>query len=161
FTGDLTKVPLCHHVMDDGGDKISDTLPSVFPKGRKDVFYDNMRKEAEEKFNQHQLPTDLISWKKKREVLRNTIIQKNNVQYYPDLPFDLHETSMIQLDGYKIKNIFFQTRPNIYATANLFIPEGKGNFPAVLVMMGHSSNGKLSDIYQSLGHLLALNGYVA
>ena len=65
------------------------------------------------------------------------------------------------MKGYSIKNIAFQTRPGIYATANLYIPEGKGKFPGVIVMMGHYPGGRLYDKYQSVGITLALNGYVS
>src|SRR5699024_2766790 len=66
-----------------------------------------------------------------------------------------------QRQDYMIKNILFQTRPGVFATANLYIPDGAGPFPGVLVVMGHSQNGKLYEAYQSVGHTLALNGYVA
>jgi hypothetical protein len=61
-----------------------------------------------------------------------------------DLPFDVQETGTITLDGYSIKNIAFQSLPGAYATANLFIPDGEGPFPAVIVMLGHWEEGKLA-----------------
>src|SRR5690606_8866806 len=70
-------------------------------------------------------------------------------------------TGSLKMKGYTIKNIAFQTRPEVYATANLYIPDGKGPFPGVIFMMGHSENGRLYEAYQSVGHSLALNGYVA
>ncbi len=70
-------------------------------------------------------------------------------------------TATLQKAGYRIQNIFFQTRPGVYATANLYVPEGNGPFPGVVIMSGHSSNGRLYDLYQAVGHTLALNGYVA
>jgi hypothetical protein len=78
-----------------------------------------------------------------------------------ELPVNIKETATLPMPGYKIKNISFQTRPGIYATANLYIPDGKGPFPGVVVMCGHSTNGRLYENYQSVGHTLALNGYVA
>jgi hypothetical protein len=65
------------------------------------------------------------------------------------------------MKGYQIKNIAFQTRPGVYATANLYVPEGKGPFPAVINMLGHWRKGKSEmDGPQPVGHSLALNGYV-
>ena len=55
----------------------------------------------------------------------------------------------------------FKQDPGIYATANLYIPDGDGKFPAVIVMMGHSVEGRLYDKYQAVGITLALNGYVS
>ena len=60
-----------------------------------------------------------------------------------------------------IKNITFQTRPGVYATANLFIPDGPGPFPAVINMLGHWTKGKIDSTGpQAVGHTLAANGYV-
>jgi len=75
-----------------------------------------------------------------------------------DLPLNMRVTRVIKKEGYTVKNIVFQTQPGIYATANLFIPDGVGPFPAVVVMAGHSRTGRLS--YQNHGYTLALNGFV-
>jgi len=65
------------------------------------------------------------------------------------------------MDGYTIKNIFFQTRPGIYATANLYIPDGDGPFPGIIHMIGHFSQSRIGvDGPQEIGHTLALNDYV-
>ncbi|MEX0884573.1 MAG: acetylxylan esterase, partial [Cyclobacteriaceae bacterium] len=42
----------------------------------------------------------------------------------------------------------------------LYIPDGKGPFPAVINMHGHWREGKVAESVQSLGHSLAKNGYV-
>jgi hypothetical protein len=64
------------------------------------------------------------------------------------------------MPGYTIKNIVFQTRPKVYATANLYIPDGQGKFPAVITMHGHWVGGKLYKDFKAVGQTLALNGYV-
>jgi len=72
----------------------------------------------------------------------------------------MKESGTTQMEGYTVKNIIFQVEPDIYATANLYIPDGDGPFPGVVVMSGHSINGRLGST-QALGYGLALNGYVA
>ena len=62
---------------------------------------------------------------------------------HQNLPLNLKETGSVKMNGYTIKNIAFQTRPGVYATANLYIPDGQGKFPAVIVMMGHSPERSL------------------
>ncbi len=65
------------------------------------------------------------------------------------------------MDGYTVKNIAFQTRQGIYETANLYIPDGPGPFPAVINIPGHWDKAKLDTSGpQAVGHSLALNGYV-
>ena len=136
-------------------------LPMVFPGNHADLVYSRLRNEAFARFSIHQLPANLIEWESYRTWLRNEIIEKTGFVIDHELPIDMRVTVTIPMPGYKIKNIYFQTKPGIYATANLYIPEGKGPFPGVIVMAGHSSNGRIYDFYQAIGHTLALNGYVA
>lgn len=139
----------------------SDSLPTVLAPHRGDLVGDKLRSEAKVKFAVHSLSSSLEAWETEREELREKIIKKAGIEINPELPLDMKVTRSIQRDGYTINNISFQTLPGIYATANLFVPEGEGPFPAAIVMMGHSRNGRLYDVYQSLSHLLALNGYVS
>ena len=39
--------------------------------------------------------------------------------------------------GYRVENVMFQSRPDFWVTGNLYIPEGRGPFPAVLSPCGH------------------------
>ena len=141
--------------------RTSDSLPSVLANNPGDLVTSKLQSEAKIKFATHTLPSTLEEWEQTREKLREKVVEKAGIEIDHALPLDMKVTRTIQMDGYSIKNIAFQTLPGIYATANLFVPEGRGPFPAAIVMMGHSTNGRLSDTYQSLSHLLALNGYVS
>lgn len=138
-----------------------DSLPMVFPKNHSDMIENRLRSEAAIRFSVNQLPSDLKEWETFKLKLKNEIIRKAGVFINHELPLNMKETVVITMPGYRIKNITFQTRPGIYATANLYLPDGAGPFPGVIVMCGHSTNGRLYDNYQSVGHTLALNGYVA
>jgi len=140
---------------------IRDTLPDVLTKNHADFLESKLRNEAIIKFGMHQLPDNPQDWDKYRTNLRKTIIQKTGLVVNHDLPLDIKETGTIQMKGYRIKNIAFQSRPGVYATANLYIPDGKGPFPAVISMPGHWRKAKFDpDGPQQLGHSLALDGYV-
>ena len=139
----------------------TDTLPSVFSKSRADIIDNKLRLEAAMKFGVHQIPGNLKDLEIYRTRLRSEIIRKTGVVYDHKLPLNIKETGIIKMNGYSIKNIVFQTRPGIYTTANLFIPDGKGPFPAVINMLGHWRKGKIDSTgAQGVGHSLALNGYV-
>ena len=139
----------------------SDTLPSVLPKNQGDLIAGKLRLEAAMKFGEHQLPDNLKDWEIYRAKLKSEIIQKAGVIINHTLPLNIKETGIVQMDGYTIKNITFQTRPGVYATANLYLPEGMGPFPAVINMVGHWPKGKIDSTgQQAIGHTLALNGYV-
>ena len=66
----------------------------------------------------------------------------------------------LKRDGYRVDKVIFESRPNHHVTANLYVPEGPGPFPGVLVPCGHSDNGKAFEGYQRACILLAKNGMV-
>ncbi|MEA4903650.1 MAG: acetylxylan esterase [Petrimonas sp.] len=137
-------------------------LPDIFTGNRNnDLISFSLKREAAKAYNLLQLPQSKDEWITRREELRDNILQHARVSYNPDLPLAYKETGNYKKDGFSIKNIYFQTQPHVFATANLYIPDGNGPFPAVVVAMGHSRNGKLYPEYQALGQTLALNGYVA
>jgi hypothetical protein len=140
-------------------------LPNVFNEPHGDLIESKLRQEAVLKFPLFQLPQSKNEWNSYRAELKNEIIKKTGALIHQNLPLNLKETGSLKMEGYTIKNIAFQTQPEVYATANLYVPNGADNdrekFPAVIVMMGHSSNGRLYDKYQAVGITLALNGYVS
>jgi len=140
---------------------ITDSLPKVFPKNHADLIADKLRLDAALGFTTNQLPGDMKDWETRRSQLKNEILKKTGVVINHNLSLNMKETGNIQMKGYAIKKIIFQTRPGIYATANLYIPDGKGPFPAVIFMIGHWPKGKIdAEGPQAVGHSLARNGYV-
>lgn len=136
----------------------ADSLPNVFTDHQEllDMY---IKTEAATRFKINQLPNNLDDWEIQRYEIRNTIIESAGIELVDtDLPFDVQATGSIRLEGYRINNIAFQSLPGVYATANVFIPDGDGPFPAVIVMLGHWEEGKLEG--QPIGHALAQNGYV-
>ncbi|MBC8356569.1 MAG: acetylxylan esterase [Planctomycetes bacterium] len=64
-------------------------------------------------------------------------------------------------EGYRVEKILFESRPGHHVTVNLYLPDAKGPYPAVLVPCGHSRNGKAAGHYQRVSSLLAKNGIAA
>jgi hypothetical protein len=63
-------------------------------------------------------------------------------------------------EGYRIENIVYESLPGFYVTANVYVPSGgAGPFPAVLMPVGHSNDGKAGSQQIAIG--LALKGFVA
>ena len=139
----------------------SDTLPLVLTINRADLVESKLRHEALLKFAEHELPATPKEWETYRVTLKNEILKKAVVKIDHKLPLNIKETGSIQMKGYTIKNISFQTRPGVYATANLYVPDGKGPYPGVINMLGHWQKGKIDPSGpQAVGHTLATNGYV-
>lgn len=134
------------------------SLPVVFSGERQDLIGKQLQHEAAMAFQLKQLPAVGAEWQQYRSELKKKIIDAAKVVVYPDLPLNYTEKGSHSQPKYEVKNIVFQTRPGVYATANLFIPTGKGPFPAVIAMHGHWPGGKTSNA--PLGQSLALNGYV-
>jgi hypothetical protein len=139
----------------------TDSLPLVFPDNKADIIDKQLRYEAALKFAEQRLPSTMQEWEGYRTKLRNEVINKAGVRTDHNLPLNIKETGSVKMKTYVIKNITFQTRPGVYATANLFIPDGPGPFPAVINMLGHWTKGKIDSTGpQTVGHTLASNGYV-
>lgn len=138
----------------------TDSLPAIFPENHADIVASRLRHEARMRFMQFDLPETKDEWEVFKAQLREKIIDKTGIFVDHSLPLDIHETGSIQMQGYTVKNIFFQTLPGLYATANLYVPDGEGPFPAVIKMHGHLAEAKMATAVQSVAHSLAKQGYV-
>ena len=68
-------------------------------------------------------------------------------------------TGTIQMEGFRIEKLIYESLPGIYVSALVYVPEdGSKPHPAILVPSGHSTNGK--DHYQALCQRLVQRGYV-
>ncbi len=70
-------------------------------------------------------------------------------------------TGTLMEEGYRVENVLFESRPKHHVAANLYLPEGEGPFPAVLIFCGHEMTSKATESYQRTAILFALNGFVA
>jgi cephalosporin-C deacetylase-like acetyl esterase len=76
-------------------------------------------------------------------------------------PLNARVTGTVDRDGYTIEKVIFESQPEYYVTANLYIPKGrKLPVPGVVFPCGHSDEGKARDFYHMTGLGLALKGYV-
>lgn len=135
-------------------------IPSVWSEPFSNYIENNLKNEAAKLFRVHQLPDTLEAWHKCRAELRENIWKNLGVRYDGSLDLDLRITNEIKMDGYRILSLYFQSRPGLYVTGNLYIPNGDGPFPGVVGMHGHWSQGRLAERVQSRGHSLAKEGYV-
>jgi hypothetical protein len=75
-------------------------------------------------------------------------------------PLNSRITGRIEMQGFHIEKLIFESLPGVYVTALVYVPDdGKHTHPAVLVPSGHSANGKV--YYQGLCQRLAQRGYIA
>ena len=96
---------------------------------------------------------------KTQDELRQKLLQM--IGGLPAVKTELHPrvTGRIQMDGFSVEKLIFQSLPGVYVTALLYVPEDHSTkHPAVLVPAGHAPDGKFH--YQSLSQRLAGRGYV-
>ena len=66
----------------------------------------------------------------------------------------------IERADYRIEKVIFESRPEVFVTANLYLPKRhKPPYPGIIVPLGHSNNGKSFYYYQYVCQSLARKGY--
>jgi cephalosporin-C deacetylase-like acetyl esterase len=64
-------------------------------------------------------------------------------------------------NGYRIENVMFQSRPNVWVTGNLYVPTSDaGPFPGIISPCGHYAEARIYPAYQFLYLDLVRNGFV-
>lgn len=76
-------------------------------------------------------------------------------------PLNARITGRIQRNDYTVEKVLYESRPGHHVTSNLYLPDGKGPFPAVLIFCGHEMTSKATVSYQETAILFALNGFAA
>jgi len=116
--------------------------------------------EARNQFRLHALPATLEAWNAHRERLRAEIWRHLGSPVDDAAPLDVQWHGDLQGDGFVVRKLTYQSRPGLRVTANLYVPERKGPFPAVLNLHGHWAQGKIAARVQGRPHALVRGGYV-
>ncbi|MBI3856622.1 MAG: metalloendopeptidase, partial [Planctomycetes bacterium] len=94
---------------------------------------------------------------KRQELLRAKFIEA--LGGFPEkTPLNAKVVGTVKGDGFRVEKVIYESRPGHHVTAVLYLPEGKGPFPGVLVPCGHSDKGKAEEAYQRISLLLVKNG---
>jgi cephalosporin-C deacetylase-like acetyl esterase len=64
-------------------------------------------------------------------------------------------------ERFRVENLIYESSPQFFVTANLYLPTSSPPYPAVLIPCGHTTSGKGYGSYQRMGMLLARNGIAA
>src|SRR5688572_6951095 len=77
-------------------------------------------------------------------------------------PLNAKVVGVLDRDDYKIEKVVFESQPNFYVTANLYLPKrGQPPYPGVLFPLGHEQGSKAHSAWQQMLGSLAQKGYVA
>ena len=76
-------------------------------------------------------------------------------------PLNARTVSTVKKDGYRVEKVIFESMPGLFVTANLFVPDGEGRRPAIVMSCGHADTGKDCDIYLRACVIAVKQGFVA
>ena len=126
------------------------------------AYLNKLAQDATEKrlmrFNRIQSEADFRNW---QEQNRRSFLELIGGLPAEHSPLHARVTGEISREGYVIRKVIFESLPEYYVTANLYVPTaGNAPFPAILTPCGHSPNGKAYDVYQHLSIGLVKRGYI-
>src|SRR5262245_38231330 len=95
--------------------------------------------------------------KRRQERLRARFIEA--LGGFPEkTPLNARTVGQLKGNGFRVEKVIYESRPQHHVTAALYLPDGAGPFPGVLLPCGHSANGKEIEAYQRACILMAKNG---
>ncbi len=106
-----------------------------------------------------QAPATLADWQKQRVAIRAGLLKAWGG--FPKTPVSLNPRKLgeLQRDGYRIEKIVFQTLPDVWMTANAYVPDKAGKLPTVLCVHGHWRGAKQDPNVTARCVGLAKNGF--
>ncbi len=125
-------------------------MPQVETANRlADQFLPFVQQQARQMRADDRPPTSLDQWKQDRQQLRQRLTQSWGP--FPEEPCPLQPriVGQIQRDGYRVERLLLQTLPDVWMTANAYVPDGTGRRPAVLCVHGHWRLAKQEPVVQS------------
>ncbi len=105
--------------------------------------------------------TSIEDFERRREFLRDCFIRA--IGGIPDfrIPLNAKITGVIQQGGFRIEKVIYESRPGVYVTANLYVPDGiEKPAAAILFLCGHAKEAKQYRQYQKVCRHLAAAGFV-
>ena len=106
---------------------------------------------------------DRQSWEERAGLIKKGIIEGMRLDRMPQISgnFNPKITNIREFDGYVLENIQIESFPGFYITGNIYRPiKTSGKHAAILVAHGHGVDGRLKDIRQYQGAVLARMGAI-
>lgn len=99
--------------------------------------------------------------KQRQQAIREGIVRCIGGIHRSDTPLLPEMTGIVQGDGFRIEKVLFQSRPDVYVTGNLYLPDHiTAPRGAVLMLSGHREQAKHHNEYQTVCHYLVKAGLI-
>jgi dienelactone hydrolase len=145
----VSSVPLPHGiVLAVLGFTLAAAARAATPAGHP-AFLEHVRAEARALRAADRPPESAAAWQEQRRTLRAQLAEAWGA--FPAQPSALQPKVLGTLprDGYRVEKVVFQTLPEVWMTANAYVPNRPGRLPAVLAVHGHWKGAKQDPVVQS------------
>ena len=124
------------------------------------TFLDFVKSRAAELRARDEAPISLDDWQKRRRAIRKQLLKAWGG--FPEEPSPLNPQVLgtFKRDGYRVEKVIFQTMPDVWMTANAYVPDRPGKLPTVLCVHGHWRGAKQDPTVQARCIGLAKLGFV-
>ena len=128
-------------------------------------FADDLRRRAEAHFRRQEREraqiASIAEFEARRKRIQTHFLDAIGGLPTERTPLNLQIAGTVQRNGYRIEKIIYESVPNFYVTAALYIPDGvRSPQPAVVFLHGHADSGKSYPVYQAVCADLASAGFV-
>ena len=99
-------------------------------------------------------------WEKRQKYVKETLLKM--VGPFPEkTPLNARVTGTLKRADYKVEKLIYESRPNFYVSAALFIPNKlKGKTPAIIYPIGHTNIAYRSPHYQKTIINMVKKGFI-
>lgn len=135
-------------------------LEAPFDTMMRDYLYNIIDKQFAERDSLLSRLITCNDWENRAMIIRDSIRAWTGT--LPEkTPLKAKTTGRLERDGYSIEKILFESRPNYFVTANLYLPKNyRVPRPALLNVIGHTPLGKADERYQRISVNMAKKGFV-
>ena len=112
-------------------------------------FLEFVRRQAAELRSRDEPPATLADWERQRSALRQRLQDAWGAFPAEPCPLEPQTMGILEREGYRVEKIVFQTLPDVWMTANAYVPDGQEKVPAVLCVHGHWRGAKQEPVVQS------------
>jgi len=123
---------------------------TVLPEPRPQAFGNLMRAQALALHDKDLPPRTRAAWQERRTALRHAMFAAMGPAPENPGPLNARTVGVLRRQGYRIERVLFESRPGVWVTSSLYVPEPAGRrYPAVLVVHGHWAGARRDPVVQA------------
>jgi dienelactone hydrolase len=123
---------------------------NVLPMPQPQAFSQRMRYVAAQLRAKDAPAPTLDAWRTRKASLREAMFRAMGPMPEKPCPLEARTVGTIRRPGYQIEKVVFQSRPDVWVTSSLYVPDPpRGKHPAVLVVHGHWRGARRDPVVQA------------